>query len=274
MARLTRSNRNSVAILLMVILCCWSSKMSAQFADQIYRAAALDDQGRFQEVIGVLSPLLTPLHGSATDGEVGVGWNLLGIAFENTGKYDAARQSYEESVRILKQLPNQEHQYASALDNFGSLKSDTAQFEESKRLRLRAQKIYYELEDSSGIARTSENLAIIAIGEEKHREAEKLLQAAFGQMSLISNPNPNDIAELYSARALLYLREKRFAEAIEAAGRAITLWSTVREAKFYLLVPCLVIRARAYVGQNKRNAAADDLMEALNIIDNSVMSPS
>jgi len=226
----------------------------------------LDQQGRFAEVVAILAPSLNPRHDTMNNSEIGVEWNLLGVAFENSGNYDAARHSYEDSLRVLERLPDMKKQFASALDNLASLKSDTGQFGESKRLRLRARRLYFELRDVSGEARISGNLAIIAIGERKYREADSLLQEAFSRIALVSEPDLKDLAGLYSTKALLALRETHFSEAIEAADQAIMLWSKSQGPQSYNLVPCLVIRAQALIGKKNGDAAVADLLSSLKIL--------
>jgi len=119
------SLRTLLISLALLIICGSLTKLIAQSGDRVHRAEVLDQQGRFAEVVAILAPSLNPRHDTMNNSEIGVEWNLLGVAFENSGNYDAARRSYEESLRVLERLPDMKKQFASALDNLASLKSDS-----------------------------------------------------------------------------------------------------------------------------------------------------
>src|SRR5438045_6301821 len=106
------------------------------------RAAVLNDTGEFRAALELVQPLLGPNTHKLDNTSVGVLWNIRGLALQNLGNFDEARRSYESAIKILRAIPDQTIQYATALNNLGSLEADEGQLEESKVVRIRAKELY------------------------------------------------------------------------------------------------------------------------------------
>ena len=234
--------------------------------EQVTRAAALNDQGNFRAAIELVEALLHSNVLPPNDAMDGVAWNIRGLALQSLGERDEARRSYEAAIRILRVAPSQHAQFASALDNLGSLKADMGQFEESKSLRIRAKQLYESVSDHAGVARTLGNLALVAMGEGKGREARRYLDAAFSEESKVPAPNVGDLAGINSAQCLQDERDGHFGAALPAINRAIDLWTQQYGADYYLLAPSYSLRGRAYEGLGDNQQALNDLKHSIMLL--------
>src|SRR5437879_9647004 len=114
-------------------------------------AFALEINGKPAQATAELQALLN--SGSLDALSSGKAWNFLGLAYQDVGEFALSQHAYEESLRILKDLPENIRDYAMALDDFGGLYVATAQFDAADKLRTKAIGIYEQLEDHPGIAR-------------------------------------------------------------------------------------------------------------------------
>src|SRR5215469_2895412 len=94
------------------------------------RAAASNDAGQFRTAFELVQPLLSSNAQKLDNATAGVAWSIRGLALQNLGNLDEARRSYESAIRILRAIPDQKIQYATALDNLGSLEADEGQLKE------------------------------------------------------------------------------------------------------------------------------------------------
>jgi tetratricopeptide (TPR) repeat protein len=240
------------------LLCAQESAM-----EQVTRAGALNDQGKFRTAIELIEPVLfSNAHGS-NDALIGVAWNIRGLAFQALGDLDKARRSYEAAIGILRGVPAQETQLASALDNLGSLNAELGQLEESKSLRIRAKQLFESLSDHSGVARILSNLALVAIAQGNRKEARHNLAGAFYEESFVPVPDVGDLAAMYSTQCLEDEREGDFRAGLAAINRAIQLWTEHYGSDYYLLAAGYSLRGRAYGGLRDYQNALHDLQHSL-----------
>ena len=233
--------------------------------DELTRAAHLNEVGSFSEALRITEHLV---GSSATSPDVvsGVAWNVRGLALENLGELDSARRSYETSIEILRATHAPIKQYASALNNLGSLKADLGDLEESSSLRLRALKLYRSVDDHAGAARTSVNLALLALAQRDRKRTRRFLAEAQKEVTLVSNPNTSELAALYNVEAVEDAREGHLDKALNTINNAIELWTASYGSHYYLIATGLCLRGQIHAASRNWDEARVDLVRAINIL--------
>lgn len=234
--------------------------------DHIMRAAAFNTGGKFRAAIDEVEPLLQSDTRSANDATTGIAWNIRGLALQSLGDGENARRSYDAAIVILRMRPERRKQYASALDNLGSLEQDSGHFVESRSLRMRAQKIYASLGDRAGVARTFNNLALAAMAQKRPKEAQQRIADAFREESLLPAPDVDDLAAFYGTQALEQERDGKYEPALHAIQRAIEIWTQRYGPEYYLLATGYSLRGRAYDGLRDYHDAIDDMLRSLQLM--------
>jgi tetratricopeptide (TPR) repeat protein len=232
----------------------------------LIQAAKLNNEGQFHSTVALLEPMLRLSSPGLNPDDAGVGWNLLGSAYQELGDHDHARQSYETAIQILKELPGEELQYASALDNLGSVEFDAGQAGSSRILRQEARKVYVAGGDHAGIARTSSNLALIELQQGHRRKAESELAEAFRESGLVQPPDADDLAAMYTIRCSLAAREGNIGEAFAEIDQAIRLWTGEHGEHYYLLPAGYSLRGQAYAELGEFRQAREDMLHALALL--------
>ena len=105
-------------------------------AQRLTNAFALQMEGKSASATVELQELLN--SGSLDALGSGKAWRMLGLAYQHMGEFARSRHAYEESLRILKDLPDNLHDYAMALDGFAGLYVSIGQFEAADKLRTKA----------------------------------------------------------------------------------------------------------------------------------------
>ncbi len=233
-------------------------------AMQVTRAAQLNTEGEFRAALQTIESVTGAEPASLPVGPiVGVAWNVRGLALQNMGDAVRARQSYETAIHMLRNAPASAEQYASALDNLGSLESDAGHLAESRALRLRAKRVYAAAGNHAGVARILSNLALLAIAQRDWKEARRVLADAFEEENLMPNPNKDDLAAFFAALCLVNEREGNSRAALTAIARALDLWTQAHGSRYYLLADGYSLRAEAERAQHDYPCAMDDLRQSL-----------
>jgi tetratricopeptide (TPR) repeat protein len=230
---------------------------------QIVRAAALNDRGEFQASILLLEPLVRSGAHALPRDEAGVAWTLLGNAYQYLGEYQKARGSFEAAIRFLKDSPEQARQYASALDNLGSLELEDGHTEPAKVLRLKAKRLYETMCDHMGIARTATNLSLIALQQRRFGEARAFLAEAFDETRQIAQPNTDDLAAMYTLQGVIAGHDLGGRSALEPLQHAIDLWERGHGPGYFQLGTAYLIRGQIYETLHDYQQAKTDLQNAL-----------
>jgi tetratricopeptide (TPR) repeat protein len=232
----------------------------------LIQAAKFNGDGQFRSTISLLEPVLQPGSPTLHPADAGVGWNLLGSAYQDVGDYEHARRSYERAIQILQQIAGEELQYAAALDNLGSVNFDTGQLDASRELRQKARKLYRQAGEREGVARTSSNLALIEFQQNHMRKTKSELDEAFREIGRIQSPDKDDLAAMYSIRCSLAGHEGKVVEALAAVEQAIRLWTEQHGEHYYKLPAGYSLRGQAHAELRNYTQAEQDLTHALALI--------
>ena len=234
--------------------------------DRMAHAIALIGHGDFRAAIDLVEPLIHSGDAKRNSAVTGVAWNIRGLAFHGLEQHDEARRSFEAAIEILKAIPDQQVQYATALDNLGSVKADMGDFDESRSLRLRARQLFESLGNHAGVARTSNNLVLVAIAQGSRKDARRFLKDALREESAVATPNLGDLAEIYSAECLLDEHDGDIPGALAAVNRAINLWIQHYGPAYYMLADGYAIRGHLYDNLHDYPDAVSDMQHSLKLL--------
>jgi len=132
----------------------------------------------------------------------------------------------------------------SALDSLGMLEVSLGQRNEAKMMCEKARQIYAELGDSAGVASTSVDLAVIALGRNDFKAARRCLQTAI-QAQPERAMKADDVAAMDAVKSGLALRDGNGEEAIAMAQQAIDLWTQAHGPGYFMLSNGYLLRAQA-----------------------------
>jgi tetratricopeptide (TPR) repeat protein len=261
--------RVPVAVLVVLIL---ATPMRAQQSnsDAIVRAFQLWRGGQPKAAIAILEPLLQADSRFADERDPGVGWNVLGQSYLDMDRFAEARQAYQRSIAILRPLPSARAQYASTLDSMGMLEHALGQWDEARALCEKARQTYAEVGDAAGVAITSINLAVIALGRNDYKAARRLLQTATQEAQQAGTLRPDDVAAMYGVKSALALHDRKSQEAISMAQEAIDLWTRTHGPGYFLVANGYLLRAQALAQSGDYAAAIRDAQQALAIVKTSI----
>ena len=171
-------NMRVPTVLLVILILAVPARAQSSASNLIVQAFQLWKAGQPRAAIAILDPLLKAGFLPSDPSEPGVAWNVLGHSYLDLDQFVEAQQAYQHAMQILRPLSSARAQYASTLDSMGIVEECLGHQDAARALSSKARKIYAELGDSAGVAITSINLAVIALGEDNFKAARKLLQTA------------------------------------------------------------------------------------------------
>jgi tetratricopeptide (TPR) repeat protein len=236
----------------------------------LQHAYVLRNAGDNRAAIALLEPLVgkEPQWSSAL--ERGKAWNLLGAAYQDNGMFREARHCHETAIGILRAVPNAKQELASALDNLGSVENAIGTPESSRSLRESAHRLYAELGDHAGLARTSNNLAVIAIHQEDFMAAKRYAKSAMEYARRAQALDDDDRAALASVSGTIAMHNGDPRTATEYFSGAIAAWTQKHGEQYWMVGLGYSLRAQAYGEISEQRQAFSDMDRALEVEANSV----
>jgi tetratricopeptide (TPR) repeat protein len=198
-----------------------------------------------------------------------VAWDVLGHSYLNLDRFAEARQAYQRAIEILRLIPSGRAQYASALDSMGMLDASLGHLNEAKTLCEKARQTYAELRDSAGVAITSINLAVIALGRNDFKAARRFVQTATQSQPAMAM-RADDLAAMDAVKSALSLHDGNSQDAIAMAQQAIDLWTRAHGPVFPLLSNGYLLRANALARSGDYVPAIRDGQHALAILETAI----
>ncbi|MGC2403774.1 MAG: tetratricopeptide repeat protein [Acidobacteriaceae bacterium] len=243
------------AILLICLLCAFPVKAEEAAAQQIAQAYQLWRSGQAKAAIAILEPLLQPGTRFADERSLGMAWNVLGSSYFDVERHDEARRAYQHAMELLRALPDERAQYASAIDNLGTVEQSLGQHQAAKALCQKAQQIYEQVGSMNGIVVASTNLAVIAYGQTDFKAARRYLEKAFEAAPHTMQMREDDWAALQLMKGALALHDRRNEEAMSAIQQAIERWTRAYGPKYFMLADGYLLLARALASSGDRAKA-------------------
>ena len=234
---------------------------------QLIQAEQLSAHGQSRAAIAILEPLVQSDSHVLDDANLGIAWNLLGSAYTDFENFDKARRCFENAIHILRDIPDEQVQYATALDNLGSVEGSTDHIDEAKALHSRAKRVYQALGNHAGIAVSSSNLTMINLIQHDLRAARENVTEALRESQLTKQLTENNLATIYTAKGSLARAERDFHGAVAAFQLAIDLWTHSYGPRFFMLGVVYALRAQVFEYMGDHPDAISDYQHALSLLE-------
>jgi tetratricopeptide (TPR) repeat protein len=215
--------------------------LHAQLAEAYEQYARGEPRG----VIAVLKPQLEGTSEELSGVERGIGWNLLGLAYQTVEEFQEARRCYENALRILREIVNARLDYAAALTNMASLELAVGNVTAAKTMQLKLRQLYEADSYHGGLARVANDLALIDLTQKDLRGARKETDEAFRQADLAGTLREDEYAPMYVLEGSVTEAEGDPHGAITAYNKAIELWTRSHGPRYYMLSTAYGLRASA-----------------------------
>ncbi len=253
-------------VVLVVLILATPMRPQKSPSDSIVQAFELWRGGQPKAAIAILEPLLQAGFRFDDPRDTGVAWNVLGQSYLDLDRYAEARLAYQHAMEILRHIPSARAQYGSTLDSMGMLEASLGQRDAARALCEKARQVYAELGDSAGVAITSINLAVIALGRNDFKAARRSLQTAI-QAQPEKAMKADDVAAMDAVKSALALHDGNGEEAIAMAQQAIDLWTQAHGPGYFLLSNGYLLRAQALAHSGEYVPAIRDAQHALAIVE-------
>ncbi len=110
-------------------------------------------------------------------------WAVLANSYQGANRMDLAEESYDRALALLAKDPAARADYATALENFGSLYLELGHVEQARVLREKGLAIRRTTGDPLGIAISQQRLAEVELAQHRFKEAERDALAAYAVLS-------------------------------------------------------------------------------------------
>jgi tetratricopeptide (TPR) repeat protein len=237
---------------------------------KVLEAYALWRSGQPEAAVSLLKPLVEANPRTLQDTELGVAWGLLATSYQALEKYDPARRAYQNAMEILGSIEAARKEYAAILDNLATMNESLGQMDVARRLSEKALALYQELGDSSGVAITYTDLAVLGLAQNQVRDAQRALENAFAAEKAGGIMDDDDVAAMNAVKATLALRAGHAEEAETAASVSIDCWIRQHGQDYYLLGTSYMVRARARIKLGEYAQALTDAQRAVALAETAI----
>ncbi len=220
-----------------------------------------------EAAISLLKPLVQLADGPLNGEDRGIAWAVLARTYQDIGSFDQARRCYEEALQILASAEGAASQYASALDNFGSLYREEKQFAAADELRHRALAFYQHLSDHARAAIVLNNLAATAIEQNNQRRGREYLRRAFEETQHATDIGSDDLAAIYSNQGTLFLLAGNPYRAQQDFQMSMALWQRAFGPNHYWIGWGYILRAQCYLAEGNNAGAGADVEKGMAILE-------
>src|SRR5882757_4215604 len=135
--------------------------------------------------------------------KMGYLWVILAAAYQDAADAGKALEAYERALDLLGKDPAARSNYATTLDNLGSLYLESKRVEEAATVRQKALTIRKGLGDPMGIAISEGHMAEVELSQHRFKDAEKDSLAAYATLSATTG-YPDADAEFSALVTLIY----------------------------------------------------------------------
>ena len=204
-----------------LVLFCLDLRAQDSIAKTLDDAHALMGQGRYGQVLDMLTPLLSS---SALDAaERGKALVLVAAGYQAAGKFSEAHRALDQSLSLLRDNPQCVSDYADALANLSALYRDTGDLDAMKQTAMKALQLYEQTNDHFGLVGIYVLLAQDALNRRKSADAEHYLAQAEQESRQVSNQWDGYRIALADSRAAIALLEGHPMLAVEDYGQSLDL---------------------------------------------------
>ena len=232
---------------------------------QLQQACAFEKEGQFDKAIAIAKELADSGRVSGLD--LGRAWIVLGAAYKDQGRFVEGQKAFEQSLHILDRDPRYVADYSAALQMYGDLYTNAAQFDAAEGLWRKALRLRQQSGDHVGATRSLIALAGLALPRNRIHEAKKYLEDAAGEMKLTHDLTDDDFAIIYETQAGLALAEGHPAAAVADYQRSLDLSKRNLGERHWITGWDYMLLGKAYSQSGDRDKALASMRQGLGILD-------
>jgi tetratricopeptide (TPR) repeat protein len=233
--------------------------------EQAQAAFALEQQGRFNDVIAILEPMMAGNQLAGAD--LGGASIMLGVAYEGAGNFVEAQRAFDRALRLLEHDPQHSSQYAAALANYGRLYTELNQLDAAESLWRQALQLRQQNGEHAPAVRSLIDLAGLALARNNVHEARDYLKAAAEEMKLARGLGDDDLAILSETRGWLALSEGHARAAIDEYQHALEICRRIHGEQHWLVGWEHMLVGKAYAQAGDLQHAESHMLQGLAILD-------
>ena len=193
-------------------------------------------------------------------------WAHLALDYEDAAEFAKAEEAYNRSLQILEHAPDSAKDFATALENLGSLYLAMHNDDEAERCRKRAQVAFEKIGDAAEIAMGKALLAEAYLGEHKFKEAQKASAEAYAAMAALKDADSGQIVSALITLTFASCMRGQCAYALERAREA-----KLRAMAAFPADSLLVAETRSALGYAEwktgmNDAADEEMRESIRIL--------
>lgn len=203
-------------ILFLVSLLCTCA--SAQKANEILSGTALKEQIESQR-----STIELATKYQLSNAKLGYLWAVLASMYRHAGDFTAAEGAYLKALDLQRDLPSSAQNYATTLDNLGSLYLLYGRIEEAERYNRMGAKIRERMGYRLDLARSEVHLAEIDLAKHRFKQADSEAESALRVMRAENDPETLDLIAALNALAFTRCLRGRCADGLASAKESAEL---------------------------------------------------
>jgi tetratricopeptide (TPR) repeat protein len=150
-------------------------------------------------------------------------WALLASDYEANAELSNAEAAYNQALRLLQAEPDRVADYATVLDNLGSLYILMGNSEAAEKSSEHSLAVRKQLGNQLSIARGEAHLAEMKLMKRRFKEAERESSHAYETMVALPNATGMDIVSVLIALTYENCLLGKSADAVASAEKAVTV---------------------------------------------------
>jgi Flp pilus assembly protein TadD len=150
-------------------------------------------------------------------------WSVLAVAYRRAGDFANSERAYIRSIDLQRDMPTAARNYATTLDNFGTLYLVYGRLDEAEHYNRMGAKMREKLGYKLDAARSEMHMAEIDLAKHRFKQAEHEAEESLAVMREEKDPEAADIITSLNALAFTHCLRGRCAEGLTAAREAVDL---------------------------------------------------
>ncbi len=207
--------RLCISLFLVSLLCTCAS---AQKANEILSGTALKEQIESQR-----STIDLATKHQLSNAKLGYLWAVLASMYRHAGDFTAAESAYIKALDLQRDLPAATQNYATTLDNLGSLYLLYGRLEEAEHYNRMGAKIRGKMGYRLDLARSEVHLAEIDLAKHRFKQADSEAESALRVMRAENDPEALDLIASLNALSFTRCLRGRCADGLASAKESVEL---------------------------------------------------
>jgi tetratricopeptide (TPR) repeat protein len=161
-----------------------------------------------------------------TRAQTGILWGRIASGYQDEAEIAAAADAYDRSLELLRTEPAARADYATVLDNLGSLYLETGRPNEAENYGNEALRVREALGDQLAIASSQHHLAEVFLVKRRFGDAEKEASMALEAQAAADDPDAGDRVGALLTRTYARCFSGKCAEGLQDAEQAMAIART------------------------------------------------